>query len=216
MANNFRLKLLNPERAIKVRLNNAFNFVLSDLDKWVRRDLVKAMVHGGLGIQGIADTPFYHFISSPRGLSELGIEATEPPKLLQAYENTITVKREGLQLEIKFGDLARLKTATPHPAAGTGHLNVESWLEWIVDGTTVGRGFVPRQKLPERVDKYVRLGSPLGGLMLPRGQLGSMGLWRFPGRFKNYDEKWLRDNLSHIEDVIINQLTVFLARRIRG
>ena len=187
---------------------------MKDLDKWVQTELVKALVYSGFGIQGIADTAFYRFVSSPQGLSELGIEASEPPKLLDAYERTIKVDRTGQQLRIKFGDWALLKMLTPHPAAGTGNLHVTSWLEFVVDGLTVDRGFVPRARLPKSAEGSIRLGAPLGGLMLPRGVLGSTGLWRFPAQLRSFEQSWLQTNVTVIQNAIVRKTIELLAQRL--
>jgi hypothetical protein len=175
-------------------------------------DLVQAMVYGGLGIQGIAQTAFYKFVSSAEGLSQLGIEKTEPPKLLRAYENTIKIKRGRGQVAIKFGNLALLKLATPHPANGTGNLHIESWLEWIFDGKKVASGFVPRNQLPNSLQKNIRVKSSPGGLMLSKGNFGSTGLWRFPSQLADFEKKWLRTNLSVIEKLIQEQAIVSLTK----
>jgi hypothetical protein len=84
------------------------------------------MVFGGFGIQGISQTAFYRFISSADGLSQLGIPATEPPKLLKAYEKTFKVSLNNTMFVMRFGDVAALKMGTPHPAAGTGNLRIGS------------------------------------------------------------------------------------------
>lgn len=76
------------------------------------------MTFGGLGIQGIAQTEFYNFITSETGLSQLGIPSTEPPKLLDAYASKgfkILIKG-GRTVVLQFGDVVQLKLATPHPA----------------------------------------------------------------------------------------------------
>jgi hypothetical protein len=173
------------------------------------------MVYGGQGIQGIAETPFYRFISSPDGLSQLGIEKTEPPKLLQAYERTIKVIRSGRTVKIRFGDMALLKMATPHPASGTGNLQVESWLEWIFDGTTVERGFVPRARLPKGAQKSIRVGTSPGGLMLPRGSFGSAGVWRFPQQLADFERVWFQTNIDKIQKLIQKQIIVFLNKGLK-
>jgi hypothetical protein len=88
---------------------------LQDLKKWAAKDLVRAMTFGGMGIQGIAQTPFYRYISSEEGLSQLGIQKADPPRLLEAYEKTFKVSANNTMMLIKFGDIAELKTHTPHP-----------------------------------------------------------------------------------------------------
>jgi hypothetical protein len=173
------------------------------------------MTFGGMGIDGIAQTPFYRFISSPEGLSQLGIQATEPPRLLQAYERTFKATSNNTTFVMRFGDVAMLKLFTPHPAAGTGHLQVESWMEWILDKETVGSGFVSRSRLPNKSQRAIRLSTPLGGLMLPAGKFGSTGEWRFPPQYQNYDVRWLEQNIKRIQDAIINQMAILLTKRSR-
>ena len=196
-------------------LDKSWAGTLQDLETWLQTDLVRAMVHGGLGIQGIAQTPFYKFVTSSDGLSQLGIERTEPPKLLAAYERTIKTGRNNRQVFIRFGDVALLKLATPHPASGTGHLTLDSWLEWVVDKKKVARGFVPRSALPAGSQKRIRLNSAPGGLMLASGKFGSSGLWRFPARFQDFEDKWLRGNVRKIERAVIKQTIVFLTKRVK-
>lgn len=216
MARKWQARLINPNREIEVKLNRAINFVLKDLDDWIKSDLVHALIYGGFGIQGLVDTMFYSFITSPEGLSELGIGPSEPPKLLEAYKRTIQVDRQGLQLQVRFGDVAMLKLMTPHPAAGIGNLKIESWLEWILEGVTVGRGYVPRDRLPSRPQASIRLDSPLGGLMLPRGAFGSAGAWRFPQRFANYEVDWLQNNVSQIQQAITTKMVELIGQRINS
>ncbi len=216
MARGWRLRLISPTKSVKLQLKRVTSAALIDMEGWIETKFVKALVNGGFGIQGISETAFYRYISSREGLSELGIEPTEPPKLLEAYERTIKVTRKGRRLVLKFGDVALLKLGTPHPAAGTGNLHITSWLEWIVDDVTVGRGFVPRERLSKGGEKAVRLGQPLGGLMLPRGVLGSSGLWRFPEQLKDYEKKWLKDNVSKIERALLSQMVAFITKRANG
>lgn len=214
MARGWHVSLVKPTEIITSAVQRAWGDSLDDLEKWMSSDLVVAMVDGGLGIDGIASTPFYRFISSPDGLSQLGIEKTEPPKLLNAYKRSFKVSRNRKLIVLKFGDTARLKIGTPHAAAGTGNLNVASWMEWILDGVNVGSGFVPRGKLPAKAQKSIRVKSSPGGLMLPRGAFGSIGMWRFPSALQNYDRKWLEANIGKIQKAIIDQMTMFLTRRL--
>lgn len=215
MGNGWRLNLIRPNKSVEVAVTRGWAEALQDLDKWMSTELIDAMVYGGIGIQGINDTPFYRFISSPDGLSELGIEASEPPRLLEAYKASFKISRNNHMIVITFGDAARLKMGTPHPAAGTGFLQITSWMEWILDGKTVGSGYVPRAKLPSGAQKSIRVQSSPGGLMLPRGALGSTGLWRFPTNIYDYDRAWLASNVGKINDAVVNQLAVFLTRRLK-
>jgi hypothetical protein len=183
----------------------------------MEKDLVKSLVFGGDGIGGIAQTPFYKFITSPDGLSQLGIEKSEPPKLLKAYERTaFSVKRTKRSITLRFGNVAKLKSATPHPATGTGQLKIASWLEWILDDEAViGRGFVARKDIPKGTQNKIRLGPPLGGLMLPRGAFNeSTGSWRFPQQFANYEDEWLAKNLVKIQRAIMDQMVKFFQLRL--
>ena len=206
----WEIKLLRPLEALNIHADKAWARTMPELEKWMRNELVPAMVYGGNGIRGIAQTDFYKFITSERGLSELGIESSEPPKLLQAYLDAFKITLFKHQMTLQFGNWAQLKAATPHPADGTGHLKIDSWLEWV-DGLEVNRGFVPREKLGKNAKRAVRLGEPLGGLMLPRGAYGSTGLWRFPAQLRAYENKWFSDNINSIQSVISDQMLQIFA-----
>ncbi len=181
------------------------------------KQLIPAMVHGGMGIQGIADTPFYKFVSSQEGLSQLGIRPEDPPKLLTAYLQTFKTKRAGNTLTLAFGDERLLKSATPHFASGRGRLKVKSWLEWIVDNRTEqGFGFVTRNAIPKGFQQHIRLAAPLGGLMLPRGILRSAGFWQFPSGLMDYEITWFKQNELAIRRSIEAALMKILRRRFRS
>lgn len=215
MAGTWKLRLIKPEVSIEHAVRAAWTLALGDLREWVAKELVAAMTFGGLGIGGIAQTPFYQFISSNDGLSQLGIGKSQPPQLLRAYERSaFKVVNNNNTLVLYFGDVAKLKVATPHPAAGQG-LQVQSWLEFIVDDIRIDKGFVPRKDLPRGTRGKIRLRAPLGGLMLPRGRFGSSGSWTFPQEFQDYDVKWLQDNVSKIESAILDQMMVFLRKRMK-
>lgn len=214
MAKGWQLKLIRPTDAIKASVNQGWSLALSDIENWVETDLVNAMVYGGLGIQGIAETSFYRFITSPDGLSQLGIEKSDPPKLLEAYKRSIKASRNNRTVTIKFGNEAQLKLATPHPHAGVQHLHVQSWLEFIVDGVNAESGFVPRVRLPKQIQKNIRVKSAPGGLMLPQGRFGSTGKWRFPTNLINYENKWLKSNAAKIEQAMHNAAIRFLNKRL--
>jgi hypothetical protein len=211
---NFTIQLIRPGPTIRKFVHARWEEALIDLQKWMEKDLVRALVFGGLGIQGIAQTPFYRFITSPDGLSQLGIDKSDPPKLLRAYErDAFKVKRFKRVITLQFGNVARLKAATPHPATGRGQLKITSWLEWIIDKKTVrSRGFVPRKDLSKDAAANVR--SSPGGLMLPRGVFGSTGFWKFPSQFVNYEDDWLRRNVKKIEQAILRQMMIFFQKRI--
>lgn len=174
------------------------------------------LVYGGHGIQGIAQTSFYKWISSSDGLSQLGIPATEPPKLLDAYLKTFRVETRGYTINFAFGNVYNLIKATPHPANGTGKLRVGSWLRWAVDGEKVDdRGYVPRSRIPQgRLQNRIRLSDPLGGLMLPGGALGSTGRWELPTVFKNYADEWFVLNQKVMEDLIMAELEAALIKEL--
>lgn len=214
MPKGWKLKLINPAKAVEVAVNKAWVLALKDLENWMEKDLVNALVHGGFNIEGIGQTDFYKYISSPEGLSELGIEKSDPPKLLNAYKRTFKVAKNNRTLMFKFGDTARLKVATPHPYAGVKNLHVASWLEFIVDGVKAQSGFVPRAKLPKNAEKHIRVKSAPGGLMLPTGKYGSSGKWRFPAKYTNYEEKWFQANAAKIEKAIQEAIAMFLTRRL--
>lgn len=215
MVRGWDLKLIDPVSSVRIAIQTAWKHTLSDLQLWIESELVPALINGGFGIKGIAQTDFYKFISSSKGLSELGIEQTEPPKLLLAYANSVKVSHNNNMILLRFGDTAQLRLGTPHPASGTGFLQIQSWLEWVLDGVTVNSGFVPRTKLPSSAQKNIRISSAPGGLMLPKGLFGSKGLWRFPTKYKNYDSIWLINNFKAIEKAIMDKVTFFLSKRLK-
>jgi len=214
VAKGWKLKLIRPTESIKTAVNKGWGLALQDIENWIEDDLADAMVYGNLGIQGIAETPFYRYISSPDGISQLGIEKSDPPKLLEAYKRTIKVSRNNRLITVRFGNESQLKLATPHPHAGVKHLHVKSWLEFIVDGVNAQSGFVPRARLPRAAQKNIRVQSAPGGLMLPQGRFGSTGTWRFPANFANYESKWLKSNAAKIEKALQNAAIRFLSKRI--
>ncbi len=187
------------------------------MESWIQKSLVPAMTDGGLGLKGISDTPFYKFITSNDGLSQLGIPPTEPSRLLNAYKGrafSVDVGKSFVRLQ--FGNIAVLKLETPHPSSGSGKLTVSSWMEWILDKKDVtDAGFVSRSNLPAGLQQYPRLQSPLGGLMLRRGRFGSSGLWRFPASLIDYEVDWLMLNKAKIEDLMISQVTKLLQKELR-
>jgi len=228
---NWKAELIRPHETIRIAVDKAWEKSLKDLQKWIKSELVPALIYGGLQIpEPVVDTEMYRWISSPDGLSQLGIEADQPPRLLRAYEKTFKVSYTKNILLFQFGDVARLKLATPHRASGTGNLKIESWMEWIIDGTKVNSGFVPRSKLPLRTYsrkkgefrkssllKRIRVKSSPGGLMLPQGVFGSTGSWQAPPGVLNYDAdggRWISANIAWIENLIIVEMTGFLSNHL--
>jgi hypothetical protein len=213
-----QITLVRPEQTLNNFARIAWSKASPEIARWMKSDLINAMVYGGLGIQGIAQTDFYKFITSDDGLSQLGIDKSEPPKLLQAYAtNAFSISSSSNSVELEFGILAALKVATPHPAAGTGYLQIVSWLEWITDPITVGKGYVPRAKIPSKAQNNIRLSSPLGGLMLSRGALGSAGTWSFPYQYINYSDKWFGENVNKIQSALIDKsFMIFKDKLING
>jgi len=217
MANSkTEITLIRPEQILAKFAYDAWSKSMPEIQKWMATSLIHDLVYGGNGITGIEQTDFYRFVSSSLGLSELGIDVSEPRKLLEAYATrAFQVDVASDQVTLQFGDWAKLKASTPHPADGTGNLHIDSWLEWV-DGLEVGRGFVERKDLNADAQKAVRLGSPLGGLMLPRGAYNSTGLWRFPTQLKNYEDKWFRDNEQRIENVLISKMLEVFTKNLIG
>lgn len=209
MAKAWELQILTPKRELYRVLRDGVNRAINQLAIWIADDLVRAFVYGGHGINGLISTDFYKFIISPQGLSELGIELATATKILDAYLEAFEVRVKKGQITLLFGDIAKLKLKTPHPATGTGKLRVESWLDWIVDGERVlDAGFVPRSTVEEyrpAATKFIRLRDPLGGLMLPNRRMRSIGHWSFPTKYLDYATDWLNANKPAIELAIITK-----------
>lgn len=212
----FELSFIKPTVLVRAFINNAWVITSIKLVNWMRSDLLNALVYGGLGIKGIAQTEFYKWVISDEGLSELGIPATEPPKLLESYlNNAFSIKATSQTIHLQFGDILQLKLDTPHPAAGTGQLNIKSWMEWVFDGESApDHGFVPRDKIPTGMQNSIRLSPPLGGLMLPDGMNGSTGSWKLPESFITYDLRWYKENESQITSAIFAKLIELLQQEL--
>lgn len=192
----------------------------------MNKTLMPAMVNGSptLNITGIKQTPLFMFITSSEGLSQLGINFEDAVKLLDAYRKTFKVRRSGNSISFEFGDNTKLMQLTPHPYAGVGKLNVQSWFEFVKsDGGLGGKtisdaGFVPRNVVASQSPKAaerIRLAAPLGGLMLPRGTLGSPGKWRIPPGLSDFDAEWLDANKVQIENAVLNAARGFLLEEIK-
>jgi len=209
----WKIRLLAGKTAkLKGPLTDAWGKALIQLGSWLEKDFVNTLIFGGRGIVGIAQTDLYKWITSPQGLSELGIPPSEPPKLLQAYKTSFKVDVRSKSLGFYFGNIAALIKGTPHPANDTGKLRIKSWMRWVKDdsggpGQDVNdAGFVPRSKLNATSSKFIRLSSPLGGLMLSKGRIDSTGTWSVPVSFKTYDEAWFNQNKTAIESAIGNRM----------
>ena len=211
----WRLKILNRSFKLSKPFYDAWQYAITRIATWIERDLVEAMIYGGLGITGIAQTPLYQWIISPNGLSQLGIPPSEPPKLLDAYKSSFRLYVRRNYIGFSFGNTAALIKATPHPANGTGKLRIGSWMKWITNsdgdpGQTVDdAGFVPRSKIPPKSQRFIRLNSPLGGLMLPKGRLGSIGRWSLSNE-NTYADRWFIKNKDKIEDLMEDKMKQFL------
>jgi hypothetical protein len=46
--------------------------------------------------------------------------------------------------------------------------------------------------------------------MLPRGSFGSSGLWRIPGRFLDFEDRWFQENAERIEKLLYQKMLEFL------
>ena len=190
----------------------------------MRTELLRALVHGGMGIQGIEQTPFYKWLISDDGLSQFGIEKSEPRRLLDAYMKNLYVRRRKNIIELKFGQVAKLKLFTPHPANNTGQLHIDSWLTWALDARTEPKGYVPRtriessslsRKQKSKLLSRIRVSTAGGGLMLGRKFLGSKGRWQIPRQYADYDIRWLRQNAVKIQQRLIRKTIVFFRDEIR-
>lgn len=210
----FELKFTGtPISVTKKHIKDAFIRTVNHLEPWLKQSLVPALIYGGLGIQGIAQTPFYTFVKSNEGLSQLGIRPEDPPKLLQTYFDSHVIVKRGTFLELRFGDRDKLLKGTPHWANGTGLLRIGSWMEWVLlDRIVSNFGYVPRQALPPNFARKSRLKAPLGGLMLAKDRpisgnktasfFGSSGRWEFPKSLKDYYIPWFNQNQGIIAKVI--------------
>jgi hypothetical protein len=211
------VQILSTKAEVKGPIVDAWNRALSQLEGWIRQDLLHALIYGGFGIEGIAQTAFYRWVTSSAGLSELGIPPTEPPKLLEAYRASFKIDVKGSSLLFQFGNVASLIKGTPHPADGTGKLKIRSWMRWITSSEggpglpVTDAGFVPRARLNSTSQKSIRLNSPLGGLMLSKGRVGSAGTWEADESAKNYDEVWFAKNQDKIAIAINDRMAELFA-----
>jgi len=216
----WQVSLINPSDVVEAAIRQIWAKVLGDMEKWIKKELVPALAYGSaapngnLGLIGIADTPFYAYVSSPQGLSELGINVADAVKLLRAYESSMKVSSNNNMVFLRFGNEAELKLATKHPAASNRNLGITSWLEWVLDGKTVtNAGFVPSSNLPASAQQQIRITSAPGGLMLPKGRFGSTGTWKFPDSFVNYDKQWFDANAATLEKLMVDKAAEFFTKR---
>ncbi len=205
-------KLVNVEVAVKKHLKKIYALAIEDLRKWIKSTLIPALIKGGEGIQGIAETPFIQWAKSNEGLSQLGIYPQDIRDMLKALLSTFTVRKVGNSLVIYFGNFAKLKSLTPHPFSGEGKLEVRSWLE-LVEKPNPNYGFVPRNKVKRRAKEYIRLNSPRGGLMLKKGQMGSTGRWSVPAKYKAWDTIWAAKTMPKVQKIVSKKLQYFLEKR---
>lgn len=205
------------DQAIVKAFFDASRIVMPQLASWMKRTFVYYLINGGQGITGIRETPFFQWVTSDEGLSELGIFKKDAMELLIAYKESFLVRENATTVEFLFGDVAKLIAGTPHPFAGVGDLTeIDSWMEWVLDKKVVDdRGFVSRSKVPKGLRRYIRLRSPRGGLMLPEGLAESTGKWRVPAEFTHYDVRWLAENESRIMDVLQEKMIALLTTAFR-
>lgn len=169
------------------------------------------MVSGGDGIRGLINEPVFNWLYSDEGLSELGIFKEDVDQLVEAHKRSYKVSTNANQLSLLFGDKEFLKASTPHPFDNIGKLAIGSWLIWVDEGQSVtDAGFVDRSSLPDHLEDYIRLPSPLGGLMLSRGQFGSRGTWKVPSEYNGYMDKWMAENSGRIKHLLTSQLISIL------
>lgn len=216
-----------PTIPTRQHIRNSFKAALLRLEPWIQQSLVPALVYGGLGIQGIAQTTFYTFITSNEGLSQLGIRREDPPKLLQAYLDSHKLIRKGTFLELRFGHPDKLIKGTRHWAHGTGLLRIGSWMNWVLKDEIVQNfGFVTRAALPKWMQRRPRLKAPLGGLMLNKDRpigggktaalLGNKGHWEFPNSLKDYYVTWFTQNQAQIAKAIEDRFVIQLQRSLNA
>lgn len=226
---SFTAKFLgDPKKVITEAIKKAAKDAFPEVRDFIKGEIIPALIFGTGSLSNrllsISNTSFYKWVSSEEGLSQLGIEATEPPKLLEAYQETLKVGRNATTISFNFGDVVQLMLFTPHPASGTGKLTIESWLEWVFDDVTAPEhGFVSRariRRLPdsddvERLESFIRLGAPLGGLMLPHGQIGSFGFWEFPETLKDFETDWLAKNLDIVNELMVEKYVDAIERKLK-
>lgn len=196
---------------------DASRIMMPQLASWIQKTFLGYLINGGQGITGLRETPFFEWLFSDEGLSELGIHKKDAFDLINAYKDSFVVRSNATTVEFLFGDTAKLIAGTPHPYAGVGELTeISSWMEWVLDKKVVDdRGFVPRSKVPKRFRRNIRLRSPRGGLMLPPGVSESTGKWRVPPEFTKYDIRWLAENETRIMDVIQEKMISLLQTALR-
>ena len=213
----WKVKLVGqPTKQTKIILRTAWRNSVQSLAVWLKTTLLRSMVYGNpsLGIRGISQTPFFKFITSKQGLSELGITLADTQKLLRAYEKSFKVSIRGTRITFKFGVVRDLIVNTPHPS------EQKSWMEWVIgiDGSggqpVINRGFVSRQDLSSSARDHIRLSPPKGGLMLPKGKSNSRGFWQFPKHLQNYSDDWFNQNQVAIQTAIANKITVLLRQEL--
>jgi hypothetical protein len=206
-------------KIIQQALDRIVELAVYDLRKWAKAEIPSILVNGDGSVKGITQTPFFEYIKSQKGRSELGINMEDVNNLVSAYlENTKVVISRNKELSIEFGNVAKLKMATPHPRAGVKHLQIQSWLEWAVDGVDVDSVFVPASKLGPFERKFIKVKDSPGGLMvLPGSRISNRtGLytpWKFPEFLKNYDKHWISENSKNIEKLVFNKLRYFIKQR---
>lgn len=217
----FQIILKKPISTTRVYLLKAWNNMIPKLALWAGQKLVPALVHGGMGLQGIEQTKFFEWANSDEGLSELGIPRGEPMRLLEAYKTkSFRISYNHGSLSIGFGDRIAIKLQTPHPFYGVKKLKVKSWMTWVFDGQEVSdAGFVSRDEIElnqPKLTRYIRLAAPLGGLMLAKNalRLSSSGKWRVPAQFVSFDSDWAIANMNIIESLLINKAFEFFQKEL--
>lgn len=210
----WELDLQNPQSQVRKQILSQLPFVFEKMKNWLENELPKNLIFGGAGIVGIQETPFYQWLNSNEGLSQLGIDSSEPQKLLDAYLASFKIKKTTESIVLTFGDHDLLELLTPHPASGEGRLEIRSWLEWVLEDLKVqGFGYVSREDLSNRMQEYPRLSSPLGGLMLPAGSFGSSGSWQVPEQYQDFDTKWFIQNEPKIVELMESKFVELLNER---
>jgi len=199
-------------------LIKAVDFVVANFKTMI----IEPMVLGGKGWKPLIQTSSWRWINSPKGYGQLGFSSPfEPKKLLDAVLNSWEAKRvvsinpgsESMYigLNFKFADIAKLRQATMHPAAGRGKLPSDtSWFDWVYAGKPLSvDGFHFRKTGPIKGSRSSAIAGPDAGLMKPGG------MWQITPRFRLDLDRLIEINENKIASTIQHWMQEVLAQETR-